>query len=308
MIERIETTFLSEADGLSISLLTVRPIGKPKGMIQFAHGMCENKERYMPFMEYLAEKGYLCRIHDHRGHGRSVKSKEDLGYMYKSGANGILTDMRTINKAMHEEYPDLPLIMFGHSMGSLAVRAYAAKYDGTIDALIVCGSPSNNPGRPIGEGIARIESMLLGSKHKSKLLTVMSMGPYQQRFKHEPSLVAWLCTDEQVQKEYEQSEYCGFMFTDDAYLALFQLMKQAYDVKNWKCTNPNLPVLFVSGEEDPCMVNIRQFAKSVKNMRKAGYLDVRGKVYRGMRHEILNEKNHEKVFHDITLYLKKKGF
>ena len=67
-------------------------------------------------------------------------------------------------------------------------------------------------------------------------------------------------------------------------------------------------VLFVSGAEDPCMINVRHFAKAVQNMRHAGYLDVKGKLYPGMRHEILNEKNKEQVYHDIAVYLKKKGY
>ncbi|CBL18428.1 hypothetical protein CK1_00360 [Ruminococcus sp. SR1/5] len=83
-------------------------------------------------------------------------------------------------------------------------------------------------------------------------------------------------------------------------------MKRAYDVKHWKCTKPEMPVLFISGAEDPCMGNVRQFAKAVRAMRCAGYRDVRGKLYPGMRHEILNEKNREKVYHDIFTYICKK--
>ena len=85
-------------------------------------------------------------------------------------------------------------------------------------------------------------------------------------------------------------------------------MKRAYDVKHWKCTRPEMPVLFISGAEDPCLGSVRQFASAVKNMRSAGYRDVKGKLYQGMRHEILNEKDKEKVYHDIAVYMKKKGF
>ena len=100
---------------------------------------------------------------------------------------------------------------------------------------------------------------------------------------------------------------CGFTFTDDAYLALFELMKRAYDVEHFSCTNPDMPVLFVSGAEDPCLINVRHFAKTVRAMRYAGYKDVKGKLYPGMRHEILNEIGKEQVYHDITVYMRKKG-
>ena len=135
---------------------------------------------------------------------------------------------------------------------------------------------------------------------------MMSFGSYAMRFKKEKNRFSWICSDPQVVKDYSDSEYCGFTFTDDAYLALFDLMKRAYDVKHWKCTKPEMPVLFISGAEDPCMGNVRQFAKAVRAMRRAGYRDVRGKLYPGMRHEILNEKEREKVYHDIFIYIHKK--
>ena len=114
--------------------------------------------------------------------------------------------------------------------------------------------------------------------------------------------------EDDVAKEYEESELCGFTFTDDAYLALFELMKRAYDVEHFSCTNPDMPVLFVSGAEDPCLINVRHFAKTVRAMRRAGYKDVKGKLYPGMRHEILNEIGREQVYHDIAVYMRKKGF
>ena len=135
---------------------------------------------------------------------------------------------------------------------------------------------------------------------------MMSFGSYAMRFKKEKNRFSWICSDPQVVQDYSDSEYCGFTFTDDAYLALFDLMKRAYDVKHWKCTKPEMPVLFISGAEDPCMGNVRQFAKAVRAMRRAGYRDVRGKLYPGMRHEILNEKEREKVYHDIFIYIHKK--
>ena len=94
--------------------------------------MSEYKERYLPFMEYMAKRGYVCVIHDHRGHGKSVRAMDDLGYMYGGGADAILKDIEVVNREMHQQLPDLPLILFGHSMGSLAVRAFARDHDDCI--------------------------------------------------------------------------------------------------------------------------------------------------------------------------------
>ena len=139
MMRTIQYSFPSKADGLEISCLAVVPeLGrdeKYKGIIQIVHGMSEYKERYLPFMEYMAERKYVSVIHDHRGHGKSVRSKEDLGYMYGGGADAMLQDIHTVNCLIRDHFPELPLILFGHSMGSLAVRAYAAHHDGCMDIL-----------------------------------------------------------------------------------------------------------------------------------------------------------------------------
>ncbi|MDC7288319.1 alpha/beta hydrolase [Blautia schinkii] len=309
MARKYENYFLSEADGLRISALTVLPDQEPyRGVVQLVHGMSEFKERYLPFMEFLAQKGFASVIHDHRGHGKSVKSKADLGYMYGGGAEAMIRDIKTVNQGIHDKLPKLPVILMGHSMGSLAVRAFTRRYDDCIDMLIVCGSPSNNVARPVGTVIAHVEKALLGPHHRSKLLEGISFADYVRRFRHDKSCTAWICSDKEVADAYASSEYCGFTFTDDAYLALFELMKQAYDVKHWRCTNRDLPVLFVSGADDPCMGNVRQFAQAVQAMRTAGYLDVKGKLYPDMRHEILNEKEKDKVYRDIAAYIKMKGF
>jgi alpha-beta hydrolase superfamily lysophospholipase len=302
-----EGSFLSEADDLPISVLAVYPQEKPyRAIVQLVHGMSEHKERYLPFMHYLAEQGYFTIIHDHRGHGKSVKSKADFGYMYGGGAEAILKDIESVNRQVREEIPGIPLVLFGHSMGSLAVRAFAAKHDDCMDMLIVCGSPGKNPARPLGELIAHGEKAVLGARHKSHLLEALSFGSYVMRFKDDKNCTAWICSDKEVAREYETSELCGFTFTDDGYLTLFELMKQAYDVKHWNCGNPKLPILFVSGAEDPCMGGVRSFARAVQNMRHAGYLDVKGKLYPGMRHEILNETEKQKVYRDIVVYIRKK--
>ena len=308
MVKRYRHFFKSEADGLRISVLSICPDMPPyKGMIQIVHGMCEYKERYEPFMEYMAERGYMTVIHDHRGHGQSIRTGDDLGYMYRGGAEAILQDIATVNIGIRKKFPDLPVILFGHSMGSLAVRAFAARHDDCMDMLIVCGSPSNRKAKMIGAAVAKIEGGILGVRHRSRILELLSFGGYAAKFRKEKNRNAWICSDPEVYREYTESDLCGFTFTDDGYLALFQLMKKAYDVSHWKCGNPGLPVLFLSGSDDPCMGNVRKFAASVQAMRKAGYRDVKGKLYRGMRHEILNEKGKEKVYSDIASYIRKKG-
>ena len=310
MYQKIYKTMNARKDGLGISVLMLIPEGKNreiKGIVQLVHGMCEYKERYLPFMEYLTEQGYLAIIHDHRGHGESIREKEDLGYMYGGGADALLDDILQVTENVRARYPGLPLILMGHSMGSLAVRAFAADHDDLIDALIVCGSPSSNPARPFGSFLASVEKRLLGGKHRAKLIEKLSFGGYAAKFGKNESALAWLCSDPDVVAEYEASDYCGFTFTADGYQVLFDLMKRAYKEKGWKCSKPNLPILFIGGADDPCIGGVRKFSGSVNRMRMAGYCNVKGKLYRGLRHEILNEKENARVYRDIAAYLRKNG-
>ena len=145
-------TIQSKVDGLMLDGLVVEPEEgvQRTALLQLSHGMSEYKERYLPFMEFMAEHGVVCVIHDHRGHGKSVKSEQDLGFMYGAGGAGLVEDLFQVTVWAKKEYPDLPFILMGHSMGSLVVRTYAKEHDRELDALIVCGSPSKNYLRPLG--------------------------------------------------------------------------------------------------------------------------------------------------------------
>ena len=150
--------------------------------------------------------------------------------------------------------------------------------------------------------------LLKGSKHKEEAELFLNFILRPDISAELTNEFQFICANKAAAQEYSDSELCGFTFTDDGYLALFELMKRAYDVKHWHCTRPKMPVLFVSGSDDPCMINVRHFAKAVQDMRRAGYVDVKGKLYPGMRHEILNETDRKRVYHDIAFYIKKKGF
>ena len=188
-------------DGLGLSLLYTKPEGDIKGVLQISHGMCENKERYLPFMEYLAEQGYAAVIHDHRGHGKSVKRKEDLGYFYGGRDKGIVEDLHQITCWIKERFPGKPVYMLGHSMGSLAARVYLKDYDRELKKLILTGPPSANPAVDLGLLLALLQKKLRGGRHQSRLIQVLAFGPYAARFPGEGSESAWICSDKKVVEE-----------------------------------------------------------------------------------------------------------
>lgn len=300
-----EKKVISQVDGLVLDVLMLIPEGKIRGIFQIHHGMSEYKERYLPFMEYLAGEGFVAVIHDCRGHGKSVRGSRDLGYMYGGGASALVEDTHQIMVEIKERWPGVPLIFIGHSMGSMVVRTYTKTYDSLLDQLIVCGSPSKNDFLFAGKGIAAVQGLLFGKHHISKVLEMCSFGAFAKRFAGEKSRFAWCCSDPAVVQNYEESPLCGFTFTVDGYDALFQLMEETYKAEGWVLQNPRLPVLFIGGADDPCIGNVKKFAKAVQWMRRVGYKNTKGKLYPGMRHEILNEKGKRKVYSDIVKYTEK---
>lgn len=298
-MKTFEYKIRSHFGGLSLSILACAPDDDaPKAIIQLSHGMCENKERYLPFMEFLCDNGYACIIHDHRGHGESIKGAEDLGFFGEGGWEAIVGDLFTINRFAREKFPEIPIFLFGHSMGSLAARCFAKRFDDMIDGLIICGSPSRNPATGAGLALTKIIAAIKGSRHRPKLIQQMAFGGFNKKFKDEgPN--AWLTRDRSVVQAYNESPLCGYVFTADGFIGLFNLMKDCYSFEGWQVSKPEMPVLFIAGGDDPCITSAKDYALAAEHMRISGYTDVKSRLYNGMRHEILNETGKHIVWNDI---------
>ena len=292
-------TLPASADDLQLAMLVCVPDTAPRGVVQLVHGMCEHKERYIPFMEWLTERGYVCVIHDHRGHGASVKTPEDLGFLYSGGWQAMVEDVRVVSDWILEQYPDLPYTLFGHSMGSMVVRSFAKRYDDRLDRLFVCGCPSDNPAKSVGKALADLTGRLRGWHFRPRFLQQMSFGAYNKPFAAEGWPAAWVCSDPDTLKAYHADPLCQYRFTANGFSGLLGLMKDCYSAKGWKVSNPDLPVHFISGAEDPCRVSDKALEQAVEKMRKLGYRHVDLKLYPGMRHEILNETGRLTVWNDI---------
>ena len=270
-----------------------------KGAIQFVHGMCETKERYQRVIKYFTDRGFVCVISDSRGHGENVEFEKDLGYIGDDGANLLVEDVHAVTIFIKNIYPDLPITLLGHSMGSLLVRAYVKKYDNDIDFLVVMGSPSIRFFRHFGLGFIEFVSLFKDEHEKDSFINHFMVGSYSKKFASENVPNSWICSDMKVVEAYNNMPKCGFMFTLNGHKTLCKLQIMVYSKKNWKMNNKNLRIFFVSGEDDPCMISEEVFDKSVNVMRKVGYKKVESKLYKGMRHEILNEQGYIEVLEDI---------
>ncbi len=291
----------SNSDGIVLKAIAIEA-AQPKGTVQIVHGMCEHKERYIPFMEFLAAHGYNCICHDHRGHGGSVKSPEDLGFMYSGGWRAMVDDARLVGQRAKAEWPGLPLYLFGHSMGSMVVRSFTKRYDDEIDGLFVCGCPSKNAAAPLGRLLAKLAGLGNGGRKRPALLQAMSLGSFNKNFESEGKN-AWVCSDAEALALYNADPLCQFQFTANGFDNLLGLSMDCYCRKGWAMKNPKLPVRFISGGDDPCRISDKDLDKAVAMMMAVGYGDVELTVYDGMRHEILNETDKAEVWNNILCEL-----
>lgn len=302
-IDKKDIIIKSNCDNLPISVTMFIPEGEIKGIFQVSHGMAEHKERYYDFLEYLANHGYVTIISDHRGHGKSVKSKEDLGYFYDNSSEYIVEDIHQITLYIKDLFKDKEIILFGHSMGSMVVRKYIKKYDKDINKLIVCGSPSKNTFVNLAIFIIKIMKIFRGERYKSNFIQNLAIGNYNKKIENAKSKNSWICSNNEIVEKYDNDELCGFIFTLNGFENLFKLMKDIYIKEGWKLENNKMPILFIAGSDDPVIINEQKWKKSQEFLKSVGYSNIEGKLYKDLRHEILNEKNKQDIYNDIIEFI-----
>lgn len=286
---------LSNCDNLNLEVVIMEPKEEAKAIIQFSHGMAEHKERYYPFMKYLVSHGYICAIHDHRGHGTSIKELTDLGYFYTKDYNYIVNDLHQVTQYLKETYPNKDIYLFSHSMGTLVSRIYLKKYDIDIKKLVLSGPPTYNKHAHAGLILANVSNIFKGGNYRNEFLNKLTFGTYNKDYEKENS---WLSTNETEVEKYNTSQYCGYTFTNNGFINLYKLMLQAFK-KNCQVNNPNLKIFLIAGSADPVIQSKEKFNELKEFLSKIGYSNIKSKLYENMRHEILNETNNELVYEDV---------
>lgn len=293
-------SIVSKFDNLNLDI-AICPANNQKGIIQFSHGMAEHKERYFPFMEYLAKDGYTCIIHDHRGHGNSIKDEKDLGFFYTEDPYAIADDLAQVNQWIHEEYPDTPIYMFSHSMGTLVARVFMQKHDSNINKLVLCGPPTKNSLVGIGITAAKLNSRIYGNHNRSNFLNHLTFGLYDSFDGQEN---AWICSNKEVVKKYNEDPLCHYRFTANGFWNLFNLVKLSFIEKDYHCKNAKLPIFIIAGAKDPVIQSKSKLTHLKEFLNNIGYTNIDTTIYQNKRHELINEIDHEIIWNDILNFYK----
>lgn len=297
-IEKIK----SSSDNLELELAYIEPKEEIKGVVQISHGMSEHKERYYDFMEYLKNQGYVVVINDHRGHGSSVKNKEDLGYFYTENISYIINDLYDVTKYIKNKYKDKKIYLFSHSMGTLVARGYIQKYDNEIEKLVLCGPPTKNELTKFAIKLSQVSKYINKDTKTSKLLNKLTFGSYN---KGNTINNEWLSKNIDNVNKYNDDKLCGFIFTGNGFINLYKLMDNAFCRENYKMQNKSLPIFVIAGSEDPVIQDEKKFLELVDFLKELGYKDVTSKLYKGLKHEILNEEEKNIIYKDVLDFFNK---
>lgn len=281
------------------------PEGEIKGVLQICHGMVEYINRYDEFAEFMAGHDYYVIGHDHLGHGKSIQTEEDLGYFNETRGNQyVIGDIHKLRELTMKKHPGVPYYMLGHSMGSFLLREYLTMYGTGLAGAIIMGT--GYQGALVlnaGQLICRVLAAFKGWKYRSKFVDNLSFGSYNKKFEPAETTKDWITSDKERKKKYVEDPLCSYMFTLGAYYQMFEGMKVLTRKDSIARIPKELPILFVSGEDDPVGAFGKGIIKVYEKYKSAGIHNLSIHLYKGDRHEILNEVNRKDVYEDLRRWI-----
>ena len=301
--------YFPSSDGkTSIHAVEWTPDGAPSGVCQIAHGVAEYALRYAPFAEFLRGKGFVVTANDHIGHGLSVAEGAAPLYFGKEGGWGhVVDDMFALRSLTAKTYPDLPYFLLGHSMGSFLTRTYLIRYPGTVQGAILMGT-GQQPAALVAGG--RLAAWAIGRARGfdrfSAAVDRLAFGAYNKPFEPRRTNYDWLSANEENVDAYIADPLCGGGATVGLFFDMLGGIGFVGRQANVERMDKSTPVLFISGAMDPVGGFGKGVTEAYESFRAAGVGDVSLKLYSGLRHEILNEKENERVYADIWAWLEKR--
>ena len=274
------------------------------GIVQISHGLAEQAARYQEFAHYLSEHGFHVYAHDHRGHGLTQAPDAPLGqFALRDGDEKVLQDLGFIEKTVRERHTGLPLILFGHSMGGLAVLAALCGQFCKPDAAAICNSNfASALNQTLAFTLLKAERMFLGSDVPSNFLPSMTFRTWAKQVENHQTQFDWLSHDADEVALYNNDPLCGFAPSVSMWLDVFRFMRRCNNPAPQRAIPLNLPLYLQGGGQDPSTENGKALTLLNKRLSAAGFNNITTQIYANMRHESLHETGKERFMQDFTTW------
>ncbi|WP_433945794.1 alpha/beta hydrolase [Paenibacillus sp. SN-8-1] len=298
---------LFSSDGTDIYVYNWLPSSmeetQPRGVIQIAHGMAETAKRYERIAGELTKQGYIVYANDHRGHGRTAGSLDELGKIGKDGFNAMVNDMILLGSVIRDKHPDLPILLLGHSMGSFLTQKVMYTGHEYYSGFMLSGTCGKRGMLEVGEKLALLQIMLQGERHPSLLLNAVVFGPYNRSFRPVRTPFDWLTRDQEEVDKFIEDPECGAISSTGFFRGFFRLLLEIHTPERMALIPKDKPIYLFSGEEDPVGLKGDGVRRLYRQYHNLGIQDVELKLYPGARHEPLNEINRDEVTKDLLEWI-----
>lgn len=279
-------------------------------IVQIAHGMIEERGKYDEFAQFLSSCGYVVAVNDHRGHGESIGGRSgkyvvSLGEMGENGFERAVRDMYALTQILKKRFEGFRFILIGHSMGSLLARRYLQLYEKELDALVLMGTPSPNALVGFGMSLCSILEYLGLKRLGVRIMNRLSLTGFNRQFRQRDAsapFYAWLTRDLKQAEPYMQKKEYRFSFTLNSFGCLFGGLKSVFS-PDFRANKINLPIVFLSGDDDPCGDFGTGALRAYKYLVSQGYENVQLRLYSGARHELLLEINKKQVMQEVKEWI-----
>lgn len=277
---------ISRADGEEVFGYEWSGSASPRAIVQIAHGMGEHAGRYARVAQALVDAGYVVVANDHRGHGRTAGSAERHGDLGQLGWDGLVDDLGAVGAHARANHAGIPLVLFGHSMGSFALQQYLLDHSADLDGAALSGTSAMDV---IAQAIDPSQPADLSA--------------FNAAFEPARTEYDWLSRDEAEVDAYIADPDCGFGVSAEGTGQMVGGAAVMADPARLAGIRSDLPIMLMSGDADPLAGGGALIELVAQRYRDAGVADVTVHLYPGARHEALNETNRDEVTADLLAWI-----
>ena len=296
---------LATADGTELFVHRWLPNKPAKAVVQVAHGLAEHGARYGRLAAALNQHGYAVYANDHRGHGKTAKAPEDLGFFaVHDGWRKCLNDLWLLHQRIAADHPGLPIILLGHSMGSTMARQFIIERGEALAGAVLSG-PSGQPTAmaALGRAITRVERLRLGPRGHSRIISNLTFDGFNKAFAPARTAFDWLSRDSAEVDKYVADPLCGFPSSVQLWVEMLDAWREISSHASCRRVPKNLPLYVIAGQHDPVSGAARQIEPMIAAYRAGGLERIECRIYSEARHELFNETNRDEVTRDLIAWL-----